>query len=224
MTPPLQEEPEEIPCKPIKAISALWPEVPWPVINVLVEGPSIKRFDREDLLYGPTIAVNHALSIPGLDADFWATTDNPMNLWQWSLPFRTEELRFFTTDQNVGVWHELLGKTGIRRVYSHHLTQMGLETPDGMPIILPTLIALLGWLSRQKVRRVRLFGCDMKGKGSPLSGGWAAKADPNWESRWKVERILLAYTMRAYRTSGMRIERWPTSLSSTRARSRATSS
>lgn len=168
--------------------------------------------------------MNHALSIKAAEADFWATTDNPMNLWEWSEPYRTDGLRFFTTDQNLGVWSELLGKRGIRRVYSSHLTQMGLETPDGMPIILPTLITLLGWLCRQKVKHVRIFGCDMRGQGSPLTGPWRRKADPNWESRWKVERILLAYTMRAYRLTGARIERWRTSPSPTRDPSRATSS
>ena len=203
----ISEEESDKPHPPIEDVVALWPEIPWPVVNVLVEGPSILELEQEDLLYGPTIAVNHALSIPGIRMDFWATTDNPANLWEWSQAYRTPRLRYFTTDQNVGAWGGLLGED-IRKVYSTHLTQMGLHTPEGMPIILPTVITLLGWICRMGVKRVRIFGCDMKGTGSPLSGRWSEKVDAAWDSRWMVERTLLAYTMRAYRLSNARIERW----------------
>lgn len=214
LRPLWDEEPER---HPLEDIKALWPELRWPVVNVLVEGPSIRNFSKDDLLYGPVIAVNHALAVPELEADFWATTDIPHNLWEWSKRYRTKKLRYFTTDQNVGVFGELLGPRQIRKVYTSHLTQMGIETDDGKPIILPTLITLLGWLWRLDVKRVRLFGCDMKGQGSPLSGDWSEKTTQLWDYRWRVERVLLAYTMRAYHDSGARIDRWPrTSPSRTR--------
>ena len=177
-------------------------------MNVLCEGPSILGFAPEDLLIGPTIAINRAIALRTAPVDFWATTDNPHHLWEWSLPHRPERLRYFTTDQNLAVWHKLLGADGIRRVYTAEMTDMGLESDTGLPMTLPTLMPVCAWLLRLGCKRVRLFGCDMRGSGSPMSGDWAASEDRNWGSRWRAERVLLSHVFHLYRAHGARIERW----------------
>ena len=190
----------------LKGIWTDWPETRWDMANVLLEGPSIRGFNPTELLIGPVIAVNHALSLPA-PVDFWATTDNPARLWAWSEPHRRENLRYFTTDQNVGVFSELLPEH-YTDVYSQPFTEMWKD--DGKPIILPTIIPVLSWLLLVGVKYVRLFGCDMWGSNSPLhsSEPWSEE-DPNHSARWKVERTLLSHAMREYRLRGARIERWP---------------
>lgn len=196
----------------LEDIVALWPEMPWRYANVVAEGPSIAKFDPERLLLGPVVAVNRALGIKAVRADMWATTDNPANLWDWSEPHRNERLRYFTTDQNLGAWSSLLGESNLRKIYSTDMTHMGMDTPEGLPIILPTVITLLGWLVNMGVKRIRVFGCDMVGRGSPMgSDGWDDEQDPHWSSRWAVERILFAHTIREANEHGARIERWPKS-------------
>ncbi len=162
-------------------------------------------FDEEELLFGPTVAVNHALSIRA-PIDFWATSDNPNRLWPWSKPHRHRALRYFTTDQNIGVYSQLI--RDVTKVYSVQFTEMWKD--DGMPIILPTIIPLLSWLLQLGVSEVRLFGCDMRGMNSPIhSSEPFGEEEPNHTSRWKVERVLLSHAMRRYRAEGATIQRFP---------------
>jgi hypothetical protein len=185
-----------------------WPEDPWPAANVLCEGPSILALEPTALLLGPVIAINHALATP-TPVDFWATSDNPQNLWEWSRPHRRAALRYFTTDQAVSVYSDLLGDE-IDRVYSTHMTVMHSGGEERGITILPTIIPVLGWLNGLGVMDVRLFGCDMKGKHSPLhsSEEWVPEADDAHAWRWKIERALLAHAIRLFRERGARIERW----------------
>lgn len=181
--------------------------MPWPVANVLCEGPSIEKIDPDALLLGPTVAVNHALSVPGVRVDFWATSDDPMNLWEWSEKHRTAGLRYFSTDQNAHIWYGVLGDRISRLLYSVHMTTMGRDE-NGMLIILPTVIPLLAWLLRIGCKRIRVFGADMCGQGSPLVSEWKQDPDRHWRSRWAVERVLFAHAVRTARGMGARIERW----------------
>lgn len=196
---------------PVDDLAGLWPEVSWPFANVLCEGPSILAFDPADLLKGPIIAVNRAIALRTAQAHFWATTDDPRHLWAWSEPYRPRGLRYFTTDQNLGVWQELL-QEDITRVYSTEMTEMGLDDDIGRPMTLPTLMPLLAWLLRLGIKRVRLFGVDMLGVGASIDGPgyepWEEKPDRKWDSRWLVERVLLSHVIRAYRAKGARCERW----------------
>lgn len=178
----------------------------WPVANVLCEGPSIQEIDPEALLLGPTVAVNHALSVPGVKVDFWATSDDPRNLWSWSEKHRKPGLRYFSTDQNAGVWMLLLGKE-IERLYSVVMTQIERDQ-NGIMVILPTIVPVLAWLLRLGVKRIRVFGADMAGMGSPLVSEWKHDPDWKWRSRWDVERVLFAHIARTARERGARIERW----------------
>lgn len=185
-----------------------WPETPWDAANVLCEGPSILDLDPTELLLGPIIAVNHALAVEA-PVDFWATSDSPRTLWAWSERHRRSGLRYFTTDQNVGAWQELLGDE-VTSVYSGDPTQMGLDEKTQAPVILPTLFPVLAWLLRLGVKDVRLFGVDMSGTASPIhsSEAWSPVSDEGHRWRWRVERVLLAHFTRLYRAKGARIERW----------------
>ena len=197
---------------PVNDIAACWPEVSWPYVNVLCEGPSIKDFDRADLLKGPIVAVNRAIALQAAPAHFWATTDDPRHLWAWSEPYRAKGLRYFTTDTNLLWWQDILGETGLSKVYSVEMTDMKQNDENDRITTLPTIMPLLCWLLRLKVQRVRIFGCDMSGIGGSVDGPgyveWLDKPERSWDSRWHVERVLLAHVTRLYRTTGARVERW----------------
>lgn len=210
----------------VQDVSYLWPEVRWPVANVICEGPSIEDFDPSALLLGPTVAVNRAIAIEAARPDFWATSDDPRALWGWSEPYRKPGLRYFSTDQNAHIWVEMLPDFNL--FYSVHMTPMGRDD-NGMLVILPTILPVLAWLMRLGVKRVRVFGADMRGMGTPLIGDWKHDPDRDWKSRWAVERVLFAHMARTARERGARIERWRparTSPSATalRRRSKASSS
>lgn len=181
--------------------------MPWPYANVLCEGPSIRDFDPEHLLKGPTIAVNRAIALSERTrVDFWALSDRPALLWEWSEPYRSKELRYFSTDQNIVAFDPLLGKKGIGKVYAAPYTPMG-KNKNGL-VILPTVIPLFGWLSRQGVRRVRVFGADMTGHGTPILEDYVSDSKRS-HGRWIVERVLFSQAIRAYRSKGALLERWP---------------
>jgi len=192
--------------RPLKDVCALWPEVRWPVANILCEGPSIRDLDPRRLRLGPTIAVNRAIATPNVPIDFWATSDDPRLLWAWAEPFRHKKLRYFSTDQNVGIWLDLLG-ANLPKLYSVHMTPMGRDE-KGLAVILPTVLPVLGWLLRCGVTKVRIFGADMLGMGSPISGDWKSNPDAEWHGRWIIERTLFSHAARTYRARGSRIERW----------------
>lgn len=204
-------QPELNSSNPVDDLAALWPEVTWPYVNVLCEGPSIKQFSRSDLLKGPVVAVNRTICLQNAQAHLWATTDDPRHLWTWSEPHRREGLRYFTTDTNLLMWQQILGED-IKKVYSTPMTDMGQDDADGKIMTLPTLIPLLCWLLRVGSKRVRLFGCDMFGFGGSVEGPgheeWSEKSDRHWDSRWLIERVLLAHVSRLYRANGARVERW----------------
>lgn len=188
-----------------------WPERRWPCVNVLCEGPSILEFDSRDLLLGPVVAINHALSVPA-KAHVWATTDVPRNLWEWSTPYRRQGLRFLTVDTALaavaGAWNVTASEEELSRVYAVEPTEMFTDA-QGIPVILPTLMPTLAWLLKLEVKRVRIFGCDMSGEFGPLSqNAYVSEEGMGWTWRWNVERVLLSHMMRLYRAHGARIERW----------------
>ena len=181
-------------------------------MNVLCEGPSIEALRPEDLLPGPTVAVNHALSLSGkVPIDFWATVDDPDLLWAWSERHRHEQVKLWTTENNTPYYQDFLGEAWEGRLYVWVQTFMEhLKEGDKKPPVIPTVVALLGWLSNMPgVEHVRMFGCDMVGTDSPLAAaGYSPDEDIGWEYRWIMERQLLALAFNKYRLQGKRIERW----------------
>lgn len=201
-----------------------WPERGEENVNVLCEGPSISQLDLGDLLPGPVVAVNHAISLARkVPVDFWATIDSPHNLWKWGQPWLHGATKLFTTDNNVWTWEDILGDGTIDRVYALKPTYM-LATEDhpaflgedGKPALISTLTHVLGWLNHLGVGYVRVFGADMRGSGSPLAYTPFSEAeDEGWQFRWGVERRLFDLATDKFRESGRRLERWdPLSTSS----------
>jgi len=192
---------------PIRHIAALWPEMPWPYANVLCEGPSIASLDPGHLLKGPVLAVNRAIKLAEtLRVDFWAISDRPTLLWEWAEPYRKEGLRYFSTDQNILPFVPLIGEKRLEKVYTTAPTAIQ-ATKKGY-VILPTIVPLLGWLLRQGVRRVRVFGADMTGYGTPILNDYVKESEKA-RGRWIVERVLFSEAIRAYRERGATLERWP---------------
>ena len=188
-------------------------------MNVLCEGPGVLEASQADLLPGPVVAVNRAIALSGVfPIDCWATVDDPRNLWEWSKPYRPRGLKLFTTENTLPIWHKLIGVRGVNRklyapspVFMEYVpeTGEGYIGEDGKPPMLPTVIHLLGWLKKVGARRVRLFGCDMEGDGSPLDGStYTEQASEGSKFRWQVERALIALCMKMYRKDGSRLERW----------------
>lgn len=205
-----------------------WPEEPQKAVNVLCEGPSVLEIRKADLLPGPIVAVNHALSLDGLQGlqvDLWATSDHPETLRQWSLPFRRPGLRYWTTDPNLHLWaiQEEIVSQGL--LYSVDETVME-HLESGQMTVLPTLFPLLAWLQRVGTERIRLFGVDMEGSGSPIGHEpWVSEAECStwntvWGWRWGVERTLLAHSIRALRARGVVCERWRQGCSKPQSRRR----
>lgn len=189
---------------PIKPLWPSWPEKPWPEANLLLEGPSILWMQERHLLFGPTVAVNHAIS-RRVPIDFWATSDHPDKLWEWSKPHRHEDLRYFTTGDKYLL--KLLDLVGTERVYAREATVIGKDHDRNANILIPTIIPTLAWLLACGVKRVRLFGCDMQGTHSPLHMSLDFREGDSG-GRWVVERVLLSHAIRQYRAAGARIERW----------------
>lgn len=196
-----------------------WPEIPALSVNVLCEGPSISEVSERDLLDGPVIAINHAIALSrALPIDFWAKVDRPDILWRWARQHLGRQVKIFTTENNILLWEEIIGRQVNDRLYAHRSTFMvptkddpdGFLSDDGKHALLPTLTHLLGWLyGIPGVQRVRLFGVDMRGSGSPLAEeAFSEDMDSGWKFRWIVERRLLALSARQFRRCGKRIERW----------------
>lgn len=197
-----------------------WPESPQSAVNVLCEGPGVLEASPVDLLPGPVVAVNRAVALSWLfPIDLWASTDDPRNLWEWGRPYLRREVKILTIENNIPIWHKLLGLQAFnRRVYAPSGVFMeaspetggeGYIGMDGKPPLVPTVLHVIGWLSRIGAKHVRLFGCDMRGDGSPI-GPFPFQEEPSTSSRfrWEVERAMIAIAMKTYRTQGKRLERW----------------
>lgn len=186
-----------------------WPERPQAVATVICEGPSAAA--RPEALAraakGPVVAVNHAIGFSDrVPIDFWATTDDPRNLWGDYQEALHEETRLFSTENQLLVWRDLLPSIG--RVYHWHGTAMKEYAVGSEPApAIPTVFPVLAWLLSVGVREVRLLGCDMRGSGTP-GINFTEEEDEGHGLRWAVERTLLALSMKQYRAKGARIIRW----------------
>lgn len=206
-----------------------WPEAKERCVNVLCEGPSIAHFEPWMLLDGPTVAVNHALAMSSVaPIDFWATIDEPKNLWDWAQPYLPAACKLLTTENNLMFWGDYLGlEVASERLYSIKPTYMEAtdEHPaflaeNGRPALIPTVSHTISWLYQIGVEHVRVFGADMCGSGSPLAfTPFSTDEDVGWQFRWAVERRLFALSTKKYRASGRRLERWVQPSTSTRNKS-----
>lgn len=206
-----------------------WPEVKERCVNVLCEGPSIEAATEADLLPGPVVAVNHALSLSGrFQIDFWATIDEPKNLWEWAQPYLPAACKLFTTENNLMFWLDYLGfEVASERLYAIKPTYMvatdehpALLAENGNPALIPSVTHVVSWLYQIGVEHVRVFGADMCGSGSPLAfTPYSTDEDVGWQFRWAVERRLFALSTKKYREGGRRLERWVKRSTSTRNKS-----
>ena len=204
-----------------------WPERRERFVNVLCEGPSILEFDPSQLLPGPVVAINHALSLSDrVPIDFWATVDEPKVLWDWAQPHLHQDCKIFTTENNLAFWVETIGyEDGSRRLYAKEPSYM-VETEhspaflgqNGHAALLPTVTHVLGWLYHLDAD-VRVFGADMRGSDSPLSiAPFSEDEDEGWQFRWDAERRLFALSTKKFRSRGKRLERWVPQSTSTKNR------
>ena len=212
--------PLDLLCCPLRPRYAkTWPEAPQDAANVLCEGPSVLGASRSDLLPGPVLAVNRAIALSEtFPIDFWASSDDPRNLWEWAKPYFPSGCKILSVDNNIPVWHRLLGhRTTNRKLYAPDPTFMdrvdetneGYIGSDGKAPLVPTVMHAIGWLYRLGVKRVRLFGCDMRGEGSPLGSiPWQEAESDGTKFRWGVERTMLGLSMKGYRKTDQRLERW----------------
>jgi len=198
--------------RPLTPLHPTWPERPQETVTVLCEGPSVFLGRYELLAHsrGPVVAVNRAIAFSHeIPIDFWATTDDPLNLWEWAQPSLHEGTRLFSTRNNLMAWEAIL--PDIQRLYHWTSTYMDeLAVGDELAPLIPTLFPVLAWCLRQGAKEVRLLGCDMIGSGTP-GIDFRPVADEGHVLRWEVERRLLALSHKQYRTQGSRIVRWPMS-------------
>lgn len=191
-----------------------WPEMPFSCATVVCEGPSAFNARPEDILAeclpGPILAVNRAIAFSDdIPFDFWATFDDPQNLWGWAQPHLHPEAKLFTADGKVVLWGHL--PVDLTRLYAWHQTIMeakGMEDQNGLCPLVPTLFPLLAWILSLGVQEVKLIGVDMSGSGTPFLDDWQDVADEGYQLRWEVERQFLAHSARFYRAKGARLTRW----------------
>lgn len=185
--------------------------------NVLCPGPSAPSIRQQDLLDGPTVAINAAIATD-LPVWCWAMTDNPYNLYE-SFPqaYQRRDLWFFTLD--CWLWHwERLG-VEVTRLFSVEAIQIMLPDANGemRPVLsrrghrggMPTIIKVLGWLvSCLGAREIKILGADMHGKGSPWTPYCRWQPSPQEDSdRWELERFLVSRAIRKAREFGCTVYR-----------------
>lgn len=153
------------------------------------------------------MAINRAIQFSDtVPIDFWATTDDPRNLWTDYQECLHPTTRLFSTRNNLMVWNSLL--PDIQRLYHWEPTFMeDLVVGDELAPLIPTLFPVLAWILRQGTKEVVLLGADMIGSGTP-GIDFRPVADDGHEYRWLVERRMLALSMRRYKAQGSRIVRW----------------
>ena len=195
-----------------------FPETRYEAATVICEGPSACQASpealRAALLDGPVMAVNRALAFSGaVPVDVWATMDDPRFLWTDYQESLHPAAKLFSGHDvpNIWIWREILGEECGGRLYTRtpaYMEDMAEFTDDGKAPMAPTIFHALAWLLQVGVKRVRLVGCDMAGRGSPIGLEWDPIPDLAHELRWNVERGMLALSMKHYRARGARIERW----------------
>lgn len=195
-----------------------FPETKYRQATIVCEGPGACQVSALELaqacLPGPVIAVNRAIAFSGrLPIDVWATLDDPHVLWRdWSGHLHPGAKLFSGNDcPNIWMWREILGEDAGGRLYVRSPTYMedlAEVAVDGAAPMMPTLFHALAWLLQVGCREVRLVGCDMIGTGSPLMESWSPTNDAEHQSRWDIERKLLALSIRQFRARGARLTRW----------------
>lgn len=195
-----------------------FPETPYRQATVVCEGPGACFASPLELalacLPGPIIAVNRAIRFADrLPIDVWASMDDPRHLWGWAEPYLDPTTKLFSGNDfpNIWLWREILGEDAGGRLYTRsptYMEELAEVAVDGAAPMMPTLFHVLAWLLQVGVREVRLVGCDMAGTGSPLMECWDPVENEEHQSRWGIERTLLALSIRQFRARGARLSRW----------------
>lgn len=153
------------------------------------------------------MAINRAIQFSDtVPIDFWATTDDPRNLWVDYQECLHPTTRLFSTRNNLLAWSSLL--PDIQRLYHWEPTPMdAFALGDEDAPLIPTLFPVLAWILRQGTKEVVLIGADMIGSGTP-GIDFRPVAEDGYDVRWLVERRMLALSILQYRNKGSRIVRW----------------
>jgi hypothetical protein len=193
------------------------PDGEWPFANVLADGPSVLQVQEDDLLPGPTIAINCAIRMqPFVPVDVWASVDSPDLLWDAVEGHFQPEMDVLTTANNLLAWERHVELPRILAVEPIYLSKDGVESRDerGRKILMPTMIFVLAYLVKYRnVQHVRVFGADMQGINGPLHPflPFDPVNDEHHDQRWGAERIAFAEATRIFRAEGRQLERFASS-------------
>ena len=177
--------------------------------NIICEGPSAVAATQADMLDGPTVAVNMAIRAchQGIQVDCWAMEDDPRLLWKYVQDCLPQFKMVWGALDFREVWESFGYKPDHLFLWEQTRT-MG-KTDKGDDMVLPTVFIALMKAKVHGAERIRLFGADMEGSGSPYTSWrpWAEDAC-GLAHRWENERLVLARAYRRLRGDGCRLERW----------------
>lgn len=208
------------------------------LVNILCEGPSILKVQQDDLLPGPTVAINMALRMTRrFDVLSWALQDDPMRLnesvnkhgqrtrrWPdlppdatlWGLVKDYQPEGFFTI-WSKPKWLDRLASLPDLRAGTR--IECGLPALDATfpfkaktyPVGLRSGFTIFQTICHAIIRRarhIRIFGADMCGMGNAFMG-WFSEENEAWRIRWDEERVKQwPNAMRECEAHGIKVERW----------------
>lgn len=181
--------------------------------NVLAEGPSILQRTPEELLEGPTVAINWAMQLHswrGFPVDVWSCIDGPKRLWApvaihaprhfiiWSKPGHANRFKNLMGSRHDDVQIDL-GEP------LHHTdfpwpTVAGSGLNHGKTIFYTIAMCVLSG-----AKHIRLMGCDMTGNGNVFTG-WMPEEQKKDRDRWDAERKWMEETICECASNGVRVE------------------
>jgi len=196
-------------------------------MNVLCEGPSVLRVLPEDLLPGPTVAINQALRLSRrFEILSWSLQDDPIkktvrfglegehSLWDRVKDYQPEGFfNIWSKPKHIDALASLPGLRPGTRI------ECGLPAIDATfpfkvkqhPVGLRSGFTIFQTLAHAIIRRarhIRVFGADMKGMGSVFTR-WVPEEDEAWRVRWDEERKRQwPNAMKECELHGIKVERW----------------
>lgn len=180
-------------------------------LNLVAEGPSAIKLLRSDLIAGaPVLAINAAVSIHRhlkIPVHIWAVEDRPQNLWDWAVPYLPEpgRLILFGNEQHRQAWMD----RGFSKEAMFLAAPGMVQEDSGALSIMPTIYAALLKAHAVGAKRMRIFGSDMVGQGSPFTpwNPWRPSPSVGEEVRWEKERAVMAHCQRQFARMRVIVER-----------------
>jgi hypothetical protein len=196
-------------------------------VNILCEGPSILKVQQDDLLPGPTVAINLALRMTRrFDILSWALQDDPLRNKEWfgldGTPHLWDLVKDYQPDDFFTIWSKpkwfdrLQWLPGLRQGTR---IECGLPAMDGafpfkvkqFPVGLRSGYTIFQTICHAIIRRarhIRVFGADMCGTGNAFLG-WVPDETEAWRIRWDEERRKQwPAAVRECEQHGITVERW----------------